>query len=158
MPQRHRTLGSHFPRRTTIRFAGKCARADGFTLIEVLVAFTIAAILLLPLLRGFASGVTSADQTDAFTQATVIAESAMESVGPALPLVDGSSQERQEGRYRVSTSVHLYQGEGAPTNPSPAVVPFEVVVAVNWQDAARTRSISLRSLRLGAPAAPEPSP
>jgi len=132
--------------------------ADGFTLIEVLVAFTIAAVLLLPLLRGFASGITSAERTDAFAEATVIAESALETIGPSIPLVDGSSQERQEGRYRVSTSVHLYQGDGAPTNPLMVALPYEVVVAVNWQEAARARSVTLRSLRIGAPPAPEPAP
>ena len=133
------------------------ARAEGFTLIEVLVAFTIAAILLLPLLRGFASGVTSAERTDAFTQATVIAESALETVGPILTLTDGAGETHQEGRFQVSTSVHVYQGDGVPATPSPTMLPYEVVVAVNWQEAARLHSISLRSLRLGPAPQPEGS-
>ncbi len=124
---------------------------SGFTLIEVLVAFTIAAVMLLPLLRSFSAGVASVTRTDAFAAATLIAESTLETAGPGIALVDGVDLDRQEGRYHVSASVRRYEGDG--TLPRVLIaVPYEVVVTVSWQEAARTRSVVLRTLRLGQPA------
>ena len=125
--------------------------ASGFTLIEVLVAFTIAAVLLLPLLRSFSAGIASATRTDAFTTATLIAESTLASVGPGIALVDGGDFDQQEGRYHVSASVHRYQGEEVTSQPLLVTIPYEVLVTVSWQEAARTRSVVLRTLRLGPP-------
>ena len=132
--------------------------ASGFTLIEVLVAFTIAAVLLLPLLRSFSAGVASVTRTDAFTAATLIAESTLETAGPGIALVDGGSLDQQTGRYHVSASVHRYVGDGVSPQLGLVAVPFEIVVTVSWQDAARTRSVALRTLRLGPPPAPEQAP
>jgi general secretion pathway protein I len=132
--------------------------ASGFTLIEVLVAFTIAAVLLLPLLRSFSAGVASATRTDAFAAATLIAESTLETVGPSVALVDGGGIDQQDGRYHVSASVHRYQGEGTVAQPLAVVVPYEIMVTVSWQEAARTQSVALRTLRLGPAPAPEQAP
>jgi len=130
------------------------ADAEGFTLIEVLVAFTIAVVLLLPLLRSFSSGIGSSTRTDTFTDATLIAESALESAGQSFPLTDGSNIEQQEGPYRVTTSVRRYAGEGTPQAPLLVTAPYEIAVTVSWQEAARTRSIALHTLRLGPPPPP----
>jgi general secretion pathway protein I len=139
-------------------FMRQSAEARGFTLIEVLVAFTIAALLLLPLLRSFSTGIASATRTDGFTEATLIAESTLESIGPAVPLVDGGSSEQQEGAYRVSTSVHRYQGDAAPARDLLLAIPYEIVVTVSWPEAARMRSIALRTLRIGPPPSEQPTP
>jgi prepilin-type N-terminal cleavage/methylation domain-containing protein len=127
----------------------------GFTLIEVLVAFAIAAVLLLPLLQSFSAGIASASRTDAFTAATLVAESAIETVGPDAELVDGGGFDRQEGRYHVGASVRRYPGNGISPQSLLIAVPYEIVVTVSWQEAARMRSIALRTLRLGPPQAPE---
>jgi general secretion pathway protein I len=135
-------------------------RADvsGFTLIEVLVAFTIAAMLLLPLLRSFSTGVASAAKVDAFTEATLIAESTIEMIGPGVALTDGADLDQPEGQYRVLASVRRYQSEFVFDRPAPGVVPYEVAVTVSWPEGGRTRSVALRTLRLGPPAATAQAP
>ena len=131
---------------------------EGFTLIEVLVAFTIAAVLLLPLLRGYSEGVAGATRTDAYTAATLLAESTLETFGPGTALVDGGGLDQQEGRYHVSVTVQRYQGEGSMP-PSPLVAtPYEIAVTVSWPEAARLETVALRTLRLGPPPAPPTSP
>lgn len=132
------------------------ADARGFTLIEVLIAFTIAVLLLLPLLRSFSSGIASTTRTDGFTEATLIAESTLESIGPATPLVDGASTEQEQGGYQISTAVHRYHGDSAPEQELLIAMPYEVVVTVRWPEAARMRSIALRTVRLGPPPSQEP--
>lgn len=132
--------------------------SGGFTLIEVLVAFTIAAVLLLPLLRGYSAGVAGATRADAFTAATLLAESTLETFGPGTALVDGGGLDQQDGRYHVSVTVQRYQGDGS-TPASPLVaIPYEIVVTVSWPEAARLQSVALRTLRLGPPPAPAGQP
>jgi general secretion pathway protein I len=139
-------------------FMTRSADASGFTLIEVLIAFTIAALLLLPLLHSFSMGISSATRTGGFTEATLIAESTLESMGPGIPLVDGAGLDQQEGAYHVSASVHRYQGDGAPDRELLLAIPYEVVVTVSWPEAATTRAIALRTLRIGPPPAQEQTP
>jgi general secretion pathway protein I len=128
------------------------ADTRGFTLIEVLIAFTIAAVMLVPLLQGFSAGINSAARTNNFTEATLIAESALETAGSGLALADGNSLDQQEGRYRVATAVHRYQ-DATASRPLLLAIPYEIVVTVSWQEAARARSVALRTLRLGPPPA-----
>jgi prepilin-type N-terminal cleavage/methylation domain-containing protein len=130
----------------------------GFTLIEVLVAFAIAATLLLPLLRSFSTGVASATRTGAFTEATLIAESTVETVGTDLTLNDVAGLDQFHGPYHVVASVQRYLDSATSSQPGQAVVPYEVVVTVSWPEGARLRSIKIRSLRLGAPPAPTARP
>jgi prepilin-type N-terminal cleavage/methylation domain-containing protein len=132
--------------------------ASGFTLIEVLVAFTIAVVLLLPLMRGFSTGLLSAGRTDAVTEATLIAQSTLEGIGSGDALGASADVERQEGPYHVSGTVQRYHGAGVTTGSALAIVPYEVAVTVTWQQGARTRSVALRSLRLGSTPLQEQNP
>ncbi len=132
--------------------------AGGFTLIEVLVAFAIAVVLLLPLMRSFSTGIMSASRTDAVTEATLIAQSTLESIGPASDLTDDANVTRQEGRYRVAATVRRYQDESVAAGPTLPVVPYEVAVTVSWLEGARTRSVALRTLRLGPTPPQEQNP
>jgi general secretion pathway protein I len=129
----------------------------GFTLIEVLVAFAVVAVLLVPILHGFAMGTAGASRTQSLAEATIVAESALEAIGPALALTNGAVDDRQEGPYRVMSMVRRFHDESAAARDS-VVVPYEIIVAVSWRDAGKPRSISLRTLRLGPPAGSEPAP
>jgi len=137
-----------------------CRRSDesGFTLIEVLVAFAIAAILLLPLLRSFSTGIGTATRTDAATEATLIAQSTLAGMGDVVALSDGASIRQQQGPFRVSASVRRYHGDDAASRPVLTVVPYDVAVTVEWREGARARSITLRTLRLGPPPAEDQGP
>lgn len=130
----------------------------GFTLIEVLIAFAIAAVLLLPLLRSFSTGVASATRTGAFAEATLIAESTVETVGTDLTLNGPAGLDQVNGPYHIVAAVQRYLGNAVSSQPGQAVVPYEIVVTVTWPEGAGLRSIELRSLRLGAPPAPPAGP
>jgi type II secretion system protein I len=122
----------------------------GFTLIEALVAMAIVALLLLPLLRSFSIGMASATRADTVDEATLVAQSAIESVAAGLDLEQAADFARQEGRYQVDGHIRRYDGDGAPSGRAP-LVPYEIAVTVSWQDGAQSRSVVLDALRLGAP-------
>ena len=131
-------------------------RADesGFTLIEVLVATTIAALLLLPLLRGFSTGLAATTRSAGLTEATLIAQSTLEAMGAEGPLDEASGLDRQQGRYHVTAQVHRYSDPEFADDASLPVVPYEIIVTVGWPEGAKIESMAVRTLRLGpAPAA-----
>jgi prepilin-type N-terminal cleavage/methylation domain-containing protein len=130
-------------------------RADesGFTLIEVLVATTIAALLLLPLLYGFSTGLRATTRSGGLSEATLIAQSTLETVGAQAPLDDAKGIDRQEGRYHVRAEVHHFSSVELADDASLPVAPYEITVTVDWSEGAKVQSVAVRTLRLGpAPA------
>lgn len=120
----------------------------GFTLLEVLIAFAILVVMMLPLSRSFSLGMFTAERTDSVTDATLLAQSALDTLGHAANLADGTTMERQHGPYRTSETVQRYHGPGFAVQADAPIVPFRLTVVVRWQEGARTRSLSLHTLQL----------
>jgi type II secretory pathway pseudopilin PulG len=133
-------------------------RAAGFTLIETLVAFAIVALLLLPLLRSFSTGMAGASRADAVDGATLVAQSTIESLTPDAQSAQLTDFDRQEGPYHVIGQISAYAGDGVPDTKNLPLLPYRISVTVSWPEGARTRSIALDALRLGPPPAAEPGP
>jgi hypothetical protein len=105
--------------------------------------------MLAALLRGFSSGMSSSKRTEAYSEALIIADSTLEAFAAGGAIVEGESDDRDDGRFRVATSVHRY---GAAATNGQYLVPFEMLVTVSWLEEPRQQSVALRSLRL----APQP--
>jgi len=118
----------------------------------VLVAVAIVAILMVPLIRNFTGNINRDAAADSTIEATLIAESMIETLGARLPLSPGDSV-ADEGRFSVAASVQPYTGEaGAPA--ARYVIPYELTVDVSWQDGHRRRSVTLRTVRMAAAGQP----
>jgi len=124
---------------------GERGTARGFTLLEVLVAFSIAAMMLVALLRAFGDGLASGADSESEGTAVILAESALDAAG-AEPLRDGAERQWSEGKFHVSTAVHLYRGAETPTASR---APYDVAVTVRWREGGRERALALHSIRLG---------
>ena len=131
---------------------------NGFTLIEVLVATTIAALLLLPLLRGFSTGLATTARSGGLTEATLIAQSTLETVGAEAPLDEATGLDRQHGRYHVTAQINRYAGADFADDASLPVAPYEITVTVDWPEGAKIKSVSVRTLHLGPAPATAPAP
>jgi type II secretory pathway pseudopilin PulG len=131
---------------------------EGFTLIETLVAFAIVALMLLPLLRSFSTGVASTSRADAVDGATVVAQSTIESLTPAAEAAKPTDVDVQQGAYHVSGHVGPYAADDIDTGANLPLSPYRISVTVSWSEGARTRSIALDAIRLGPPPATEPAP
>jgi hypothetical protein len=114
--------------------------------------------LLLPLLRGFSTGLVATTRSSMLTEATLIAQSTLESVGAQAPLDEARDLERQEGRYHVRAAVHRYSGPAFADDAARPVAPYEITVTVDWPEGAKIESVAVRTLRLGAAPAAAPSP
>jgi general secretion pathway protein I len=133
--------------------SGSGKRTDGqsgFTLIETLVAFIIAIVLLGALLPVFRDAAEGTARADAETRAVLLAESLLDGMiaMPALPFGEQSGELPDGLRWR--TSARPFDPAGAGFVPLRGLTLVELVVTVAWRDTGRDRSMDLATIRLVA--------
>ena len=120
----------------------------GFSLLEVLVAFTILALSLGVLMQVFSQALSAATLSGSYGRATALAEAGMDLVGIDIPLEPGQrSGETEDGlHWRVQvTEVPM-----ADLLPGEAPLPIYLVSSeVSWDSVRGARRVSLATLRLG---------
>lgn len=127
------------------------SRENGFTLLEVLVAFIIAAAALAVLFGGALDGLTAARTAGRYEQALARAQSRLAGVGRMAPLAAGS-QEGDEDGYHWQVRVVPVAVASPPAGAAPRQRPvlFAVSVAVSWPGGTEgRRQVLLESSRLG---------
>jgi general secretion pathway protein I len=127
------------------------ARARGFTLLEVLVAFAILAVALVVLFRAFGTGATNARLAEEYTVATLHAESVLAAAGIETPLQAGTAEGDLPDGYRWRAVVAPAAADRAPDPLSAdplAGLLYEVAVTVTWRKDGKTRSVAVRSYRM----------
>jgi general secretion pathway protein I len=117
----------------------------GFTLVEVLVAFTIASFLLVAMLRAVTLGLDGSRRAESYTRAAVLAESALDTMGNAAPLRDGDETELRDGPFLIHATVRRY----AEFPGGQSLGLFRLSATVSWRDGRRDEAVSLQTLRLG---------
>lgn len=121
------------------------AARRGFTLIEVLVAFALVALVLGAALRLVAGGLNDSDAATRRTVAVLVAESRIAEVGVIAPLVPGIVEGAAAGDYRWRREIRRLES-GIDDDPLPL---YAVTVDIAWDDGPGVRLATLR------PAPPE---
>jgi len=116
----------------------------GFSLIEVLVAFTILTTAIGALLVAFSSGIRNSAVTRDYNQAVIVAESRLAELGVIGPLVAGQELEGTDGRFRWATIVKDIEDE-----PNGNWRLLEVTVRVTWDTLNAPRTLEIDSLHWG---------
>ena len=121
------------------------ARSDrGFTLLEVLVALVIFALLFGVLAQIFQTGLRQSGVAEAASAATLVARSQLARVGVEVPLAEGEIEGETEDGLRWQTVIELAE----PPSEEPELVPYLVTVSVAWR-AGPGGEVTLTTLRLG---------
>lgn len=127
----------------------------GFSLIEVLAAFVILALVGTALFRLFSGALGNASLADEYSRAALYAESRLAGFGVETRLREGSDQGTSEdGRYAWSASVAPYVPPGTTPDmeaaaPAMAVRVWRIAVTVRWPGSAGSdRSVSLSTVRV----------
>jgi general secretion pathway protein I len=120
-------------------------RDSGFLLLEVLVAFIIAALALAVLLRGALDGLTATHIASHYEEAVVRARSRLAGIGLA-PLA-GDRQGDDGGGYHWHE--RIVPVATAQTLPPTSL--YAVSVAVSWEENGERRVVDLETERLGPP-------
>lgn len=122
----------------------------GFTILEVLVAFLVAALLLAVILSGFSTGLSSLARADRMSQAALVAQSRIAELGVVEPLEEGelSGRDDQHGDYRWQVSVQPFNWDYADAMAQQGSTLYKVDVEVFWLAGAKERSFLLTTLKL----------
>ena len=124
-------------------------RHKGFSLLEILVAFSIMAISLGILLKIFSSGVNTAVIAEEYTIATQIAESLMAKTGVEEPLAVGETSGTEAEKYHWRVSVENILNP-AGDDEEEVVELMAVQVTVQWGDDDRNaRNVELNTVKTG---------
>ncbi len=132
----------------------------GFTLLEVLVAFIIAALALGELFSVAASDLRSVAVAGRYEEALSRARSHLAGAGLGGMLVAGEQQGEDGGGYhwamrisQVAVAALPESGSSPSTPQGPRPALYLVTASVSWQEGGRARSVRLITERV-APAAP----
>ena len=132
------------------------SRAMGFSLLEILVAFTLLAVAMGVLMQIFSSGVNGASLAGRYAKATMYAESKLASVGIEGELKESATAGKFDDDFSWAMAVRVYQD---PFPKEASVVDFEKLMptqlyeielnVVFTADDRRERVVKLSTLRLG---------
>ncbi len=121
-------------------------RQTGFSLLEVLVAFSILAVSLGILFQIYSKGAYSARLANDYANAVTIAQSRLSNVGiESLPDV-GIYEDSNEKYYWV-TRIKAVEDQ-IESEERLKLIKREVEVEVSWQSKGRIRSVKLNTLKL----------
>ncbi len=126
----------------------KNLKQDAFSLLEVLVAFSILALCLGVLLRVFSGDGRLAGLAEEHTRAVVLAESLLAGAGVESPLQPGQFSGVIDDKFSwvMNVSPFVPPEEALPENQP--FKPYWVDLTVAWGEANEPRSFTLSTLRL----------
>ena len=130
-------------------------QSRGFSLLEVLVAFVILALVGTSLFRLFGASLNNAGAADEYSRAAVYAESRLTLLALDLPLHETSDQgTSDDGRYSWTTKVEPYLSPGSTDDQArlAQLLPmrlWKLSVVVSWPGTmGNSRSFAISTVRL----------
>jgi general secretion pathway protein I len=124
------------------------AKQQGFSLIEILVAFMILAMSLTVIFRIFSGGLRNVSLSEDYARAVLVAESQLATAGVTEPLQRGVTSGEWDRRFSWERVVEPYQAWEQDRELAARVQAYRVTVSVDWKHAGKTRQVSLSSVRL----------
>jgi len=128
------------------------ANEKGFTLIEVLVAFVLLALVLGTAFEIFSTGLARASELESHSRALVVAQSRLAVTGLEEALKEGDTQgESEDRRFHWVVSVRKLDEGTDPAVPAPSIYSmYRIDVRVTWTGGdSRDRNLSLATVSLG---------
>lgn len=132
-------------------------RAHGFSLIEVLVAFVILALVATALFNLFSASLNNVAAAEEWSRALTIAESRLEAAAAAQPLKEGSERgNSQDGRVQWEATVAPYvpaevDPELERASEALAMRLYRISVEVTYRGGdGKPRTLALSTVRMGA--------
>lgn len=120
---------------------------QGFSLLEILIAFSILALSLGVLLNIFSGGLRRAVISDEYQQAITIAQSILSKAGVEEELQDGESQGEILDKYQWTQTIQSFTEDGMEPETM-GIYPYQVTVTVEWEAGKNNRHVELATLKL----------
>lgn len=123
-------------------------RQQGFSLLEILVAFSILSVSLGVLMQIFSSGMRSVQMASTYSQAADLAETILALSGTEWP-VDGGGRNGDTNGFQWTLNVVPYQFTDLISPPQNIDI-YQTTAIITWSDIGGNHEIALSSLRLAA--------
>ena len=124
----------------------KREKAAGFSLLEVLVAATLMALMLVAILQVLASALRAQEASRRNTQAVLVAENVLEEYGELRNYKEGTFQGR-EGIFAYQVRLEPQFQVPSPGLQGKQLICYLVRVTVSWEERGKVKSLELRTLR-----------
>ena len=122
-------------------------RANGYTLIEVLVAMMILAMALTVLMRMFSAGLRTIDTSADYAHAALVAQSQLAATGLAGAITIGETY-GSEAKFRWIRTVSEYRAGALENAQNIPLGAYRVTVVVEWPGRVSPRSLKLTTIKL----------
>ncbi|MEE9336617.1 MAG: prepilin-type N-terminal cleavage/methylation domain-containing protein [Methylococcaceae bacterium] len=119
----------------------------GFSLLEILIAFSILAFSLGILLNIFSGGLRRTLVAEEYQQAVTIAQSILSKVGIEEELQEGEKQGEIQEKYLWTQNIQAFGDEELDPEEM-SIIPYQVTVTVEWHAGTNNRQVELITLRL----------
>lgn len=151
----HRNLATRLPRAATRLQRARVRAARGFTLIEIVVAFSILAVGLGIAMQIATGAMRQARNANDYTEAALYAQSLLDNVGVGERLEEGDSDGDFDDRFRWTLHTEPYEIESEGNSPLEAgIAPvelFRIELVVSWQRGKNTQEARFTTLRALTP-------
>jgi general secretion pathway protein I len=121
----------------------------GFSLLEVLVAFSVLALTLGVLIQVFSLAMRTTTLSGAYSRAAALAEARLNAVGVDIPLQVGAFGGEPEDGMNWQVVIAPY--DTGQTGWQAPVQPYVVTATAQWEEAGQVREVVLSTLRIGKP-------
>ncbi|NOQ64657.1 MAG: prepilin-type N-terminal cleavage/methylation domain-containing protein [Methyloprofundus sp.] len=129
----------------------KKSKQQGFSLLEILIAFSILAFSLGILLNIFSGGLRRTIVSEEYQQAVIIAQSKLAAAGVETALEEAKGHGKVQDKYTWSVQVQAYDdGKMGVDADGSSLEAFQVTVKVQWAEGKTERIVELTTLRLAA--------
>ena len=121
----------------------------GFSLIEVIAAFLIFAVGFGVLLQILTSSLRVAHRSEDYTQATLWAESKLDTVGVGVPLEEGTEQGTFDDRYRWDLDIRQIEPPDVAggVDENLPIELYQVGLTVSWGTPGREHTTRFETIR-----------
>lgn len=123
-------------------------RYSGFTLLEVIVAFAVLALVLTVLLQLYAGSMRNTKLAAEYTRASILAETQLARMGIEVPITPGVMTGTFDEHYRWQATGEPVDWLQSTTRELIPVQPYKVTIEVRWGQAGSEHAISLTTVRL----------
>ena len=134
-------------RRFLLRERRRVRRDDGFTLVEVVVAIAILALMAGVIFRVNSDSIRNIHRANALTNAGALAQSLIAKVGTEIPLREGETRGQSGAGLQWRVQMKRY-GDATDRAQWPLAA-YTVMAEVISRDGADGRPVALMTLRLG---------
>lgn len=116
-------------------------RQSGFTLLEVMVAFTLFVLVVGLLLETLGLSMRATRVADEVSRAALWAQTRLDAIGVESKLAPGTQTGRFDDTYRYELTIRPHQPTDSPAAATAATIPielYEVELKVYWRDRVET--------------------